>query len=89
MEYKTFGDGLWDWCGGKLLMICFLNDPGWRSQRAATLCVLRAAAAVGHILLSGVYGSNPAGPSPAPPSYPPLVLLLQNGQLQVKQINFK
>lgn len=64
----------------------FGNAPGLWSQKAATLCALRAAAAAaaGHILPSGLYNSSPSDPSPPPRLLP---LVLQDGHPQVQQIH--
>lgn len=62
-----------------------LSDPGWRSQRAATPCVLRAVAAVGHTPLSGFYDNNRADLSPHPPPTALHPHLQQDGQPQVQQ----
>lgn len=68
------------WCW---LCLLFGNAPGLWSQKAATLCALRAAAAAGHILLSGLYNSDPSDPS-LPPRLLPLVLQDAHPQVQQK-----
>lgn len=87
MSCFSAGCGLMKTIKRKSLMwniIFFLSDQGWWSRRAATPCVLRAAAAAAHGSTSGVYNSSQSDPSPPQPLLAPLKL---QGERQVTNLS--